>query len=316
MIPLFDPDIVRRGTPFVTIGFISVSVLVFVYQLFLDDLGTLAFTYTFGVIPQEILVADGIETIGIRDGFGIYRVEVVASIPAWGTVFTSMFMHGGFMHLAGNMVYLWVFGNSMESRMGSPIFAVFYLAAGVAAVFAQAYTDPFSTIPMVGASGAVAGILGAYLVLYPTSRIDTLVMVGIITSIRVPAYVLLGIWLFLQLFNGLGSLGPEVANTGGVAYFAGILGAYLVLYPTSRIDTLVMVGIITSIRVPAYVLLGIWLFLQLFNGLGSLGPEVANTGGVAYFAHIGGFVAGLAVGGLYRLSAGRNGEDDRKRCSP
>ena len=252
MIPLFDPDIVRRGTPFVTIGFISVSVLVFVYQLFLDDLGTLAFTYTFGVIPQEILVADGIETIGIRDGFGIYRVEVVASIPAWGTVFTSMFMHGGFMHLAGNMVYLWVFGNSMESRMGSPIFAVFYLAAGVAAVFAQAYTDPFSTIPMVGASGAVAGILGAY----------------------------------------------------------------LVLYPTSRIDTLVMVGIITSIRVPAYVLLGIWLFLQLFNGLGSLGPEVANTGGVAYFAHVGGFVAGLAVGGLYRLSAGRNGEDDRKRCSP
>ena len=243
MIPLYDPDIVRRRTPVVTIGFIAVSVLVFLYQLFLDDLGTFAFTYKFGVIPQELLIADGIESVYVRAGFGGFRVDVASPIPAWGTVFTSMFMHGGFMHLAGNMVYLWVFGNSMESRMGSPIFAVFYLAAGVAAIFAQAYTDPFSTIPMVGASGAVSGILGAY----------------------------------------------------------------LVLYPTSRIDTLVIMGLITSIRVPAYLFLGFWLLLQLFNGLGSLGPEVAGTGGVAYFAHIGGFAVGLAVGALYRLSASRSG---------
>ena len=243
MIPLYDPDIVRRSTPVVTIGLIVASVLVFIYQLFLDDLGTLVFTYTFGVIPQELLIADGIESIVVRSGFGGYRVDVASPIPAWATVFTSMFMHGGFMHLAGNIVYLWVFGNSMESRMGSPIFAVFYQAAGVAAVFAQAYTDPFSTIPMVGASGAVSGVLGAY----------------------------------------------------------------LALYPTSRIDTLVIVGLITSIRVPAYLFLGIWLLLQLFNGLGSLGPEFAGTGGVAYFAHIGGFAVGLAVGALYRLSASRSG---------
>ena len=246
MIPLFDPDIVRRGTPFVTIGFIAASVLVFIYQLSLDDLGSFVFTRRFGAIPSELLGGAQIETVLVRSGLAAYRVDVATPIPAWGTIFTSMFMHGGFMHLAGNMVYLWVFGNSMESRMGSPIFAAFYLAAGVAAVFAQAVTNSSSTIPMVGASGAVAGILGAY----------------------------------------------------------------LVLYPTSRIDTLVMVGIITSIRVPAYVLLGIWLFLQLFNGLGSLGPEVANTGGVAYFAHIGGFVAGVAVGGLYRLSASRGGEGE------
>ena len=239
MIPLYDPDIVRRGTPFVTIGFIAASVLVFVYQLSLDDLGSFVFTRRFGAIPSELLGGTQIETVLVRSGLAAYRVDVATPIPVWGTVFTSMFMHGGFMHLAGNMVYLWVFGNSMESRMGSPVFAVFYLAAGVGAVFAQAVTNTSSTIPMVGASGAVAGILGAY----------------------------------------------------------------LVLYPTSRIDTLVMVGIITSIRVPAYVLLGIWLFLQLFNGLGSLGPEVANTGGVAYFAHLGGFVVGVAVGGLYRLSA-------------
>ena len=191
-----------------TIGFIAVSVLVFIYQLSLDDLGTFVFTRRFGAIPSELLGGEQIENILVRSGLAAYRVDVATPIPTWGTVFTSMFMHGGFMHLAGNMVYLWVFGNSMESRMGSPVFAVFYLAAGVGAVFAQAVTNSSSTIPMVGASGAVAGILGAYLVLYPTSRIDTLVMVGIITSIRVPAYVLLGIWLFLQLFNGLGSLGP------------------------------------------------------------------------------------------------------------
>ena len=244
MIPLYDPDIVRRGTPVVTIGFIAACVLVFVYQLSLDDLGTFVFTRKFGAIPSELLGGPQIETVLIRIGLDAYRVDVATPIPAWGTMFTSMFMHGGFMHLAGNMVYLWVFGNSMESRLGSPVFAAFYLAAGVAAVFAQAVTNTDSTIPMVGASGAVAGILGAY----------------------------------------------------------------LVLYPTSRIDTLVMVGIITSIRVPAYVLLGIWLFLQLFNGLGSLGPEVANTGGVAYFAHLGGFVVGLAVGGLYRLSPSRGSE--------
>ena len=184
-----------------TIGFIAASVLVFIYQLSLDDFGTFAFTHRFGAIPSELLGGEQIENILVRSGFAAYRVDVATPIPVWGTVFTSMFMHGGFMHLAGNMVYLWVFGSSMESRMGSPIFAVFYLAAGVGAVFAQAVTNSSSTIPMVGASGAVAGILGAYLVLYPTSRIDTLVMVGIITSIRVPAYVLLGIWLFLQLFN-------------------------------------------------------------------------------------------------------------------
>ena len=243
MIPLYDPDIVRRGTPVVTIGLIAASVLVFVYQLSLDDLGTFVFTRRFGVIPAELLRGAEIETILVRSGLAAYQVDVATPIPTWGTVFTSMFMHGGFMHLAGNMVYLWVFGNSMESRMGSPVFAVFYLAAGVGAVFAQAVTGPDSTIPMVGASGAVSGVLGAY----------------------------------------------------------------LVLYPTSRIDTLVVMGLITSIRVPAYVFLGIWLFLQLFNGLGSLGPEVANTGGVAYFAHVGGFAVGLAVGALYRLSASWSG---------
>ncbi len=243
MIPLFDPDIVRRGTPFVTIGFIAASVLVFIYQLSLDDLGSFVFTRRFGAIPSELLGGAQIETILVRSALSAYPVDVASPIPAWGTAFTSMFMHGGFMHLAGNMVYLWVFGNSMESRMRSPLFAVFYLAAGVAAVFAQAYTDPFSTIPMVGASGAVSGILGAY----------------------------------------------------------------LVLYPTSRIDTMVIMGLITSIRVPAYLFLGIWLLLQLFNGLGSLGPEVAGAGGVAYFAHIGGFAVGLAAGALYRLSASRDG---------
>jgi len=138
------------------------------------------------------------------------------------SIFTSMFLHGGLLHIAGNMLYLWVFGNNVEDRMGRAPFLAFYLAAGVAAVYAQAATDADSVIPMIGASGAIAGVLGAYLVLFPHARVVTLVPLFYFLQVaELPAILVLGFWFVLQAFQGVGSLGSDV---GGVAWFAHIGG--------------------------------------------------------------------------------------------
>ena len=224
MFPLSDPDIPRQTRPILTIVLIVTNVLVFAYQFFLNDIDTFILTYKFGAIPAEILGNRYLETFPVRLGLRIYHLDIATPIPSLATIFTSMFMHGGFMHLFGNMLYLWVFGNSLEDRMNRLVFLVFYLVSGTVAVLAHSMIEPLSLIPMVGASGAVSGILGAYLVLYPTSRINTLVVFGLITTIAIPAYVFLGIWFLLQLFNSIGSIGPEVATSGGVAYFAHVGG--------------------------------------------------------------------------------------------
>lgn len=173
-------------------------------------------------------------------------LDITTPFTTWGTLLTSMFIHGSWMHFIGNMVFLWVFGDNIEGRIGHVLYLLFYLGAGVAAAFAQIAIDPSSQTPTIGASGAIAGVLGAYLVLYPRSRINTLVFAFFTTVIQIPAVVLLSIWILMQFVEGVGSLG--VSSQGG---------------------------------------------------------------GVAYWAHIGGFLTGMGVFALYRLALTRRRADDR-----
>ncbi len=149
------------------------------------------------------------------------------SPPWWATVLTSMFMHGGLLHIAFNMLFLWIFGNNVEDSMGRGRFVLFYLVAGIAAAYAQALLDTNATVPAIGASGAVAGVLGGYLLLYPHARVLTLVfIIFFVTLIEIPAVIMLGIWFVLQFLPAIGQLAtPDVSTTGGgVAYFAHIGG--------------------------------------------------------------------------------------------
>jgi membrane associated rhomboid family serine protease len=146
--------------------------------------------------------------------------------PWWVTIFTSMFMHGGILHIAGNMLFLWIFGNNIEDSMGRPRFLLFYLLAGIAAVYSQALLDTGATVPTIGASGAVAGVLGAYALLHPQARVLTLIfIIFFVTLIEIPAIVVLGIWFLLQFLPAVGQAAiPDVGDGGGVAYFAHVGG--------------------------------------------------------------------------------------------
>jgi membrane associated rhomboid family serine protease len=148
------------------------------------------------------------------------------SPPWWVTVFTSMFMHGGILHIAGNMLFLWVFGNNIEDSMGRPRFLLFYLLAGIVAVYSQALLETGATEPTIGASGAVAGVLGAYALLYPRARVLTLIfIIFFVTFVEIPAVVMLGIWFALQFLPAVGQVAtPDVVGSGGVAYFAHVGG--------------------------------------------------------------------------------------------
>ena len=231
MIPLHDPDMRLHTKPYVIYALVAINVLVYVLQYSLSELDGRAFVLRFGLIPHALTSGITFETLSI----GGLVLDITTPVPTWMTVFTSMFLHGGFMHAAGNMLFLWVFGDNVENRLGRTRFIAFYLGAGVAAALAQVYVDTDSQIPMIGASGAVAGVLGAYLVLYPRSRINTLLMLGwFIMMRRIPALWLIGFWSALQIFGGLGSLASP--GGGGVAYFAhlGGLAAGLALGGVSR----------------------------------------------------------------------------------
>ncbi len=196
MIPLRDV-IPSRTTPYVTITIIALNALVFLYQLTLGEQGN-DFVLYFGLIPAAF---------------------------SWVTVITSMFLHGGLMHFGGNMLYLWIFGDNVEDRMGHGRFVVFYLLCGMAAALAQTIMVPDSTIPMVGASGAIAGVMGAYFVLYPKSRIVTLVPIFIFFHImEIPAIFFLGIWFLMQFAYGVGSVATATSGGGGVAFWAHVAG--------------------------------------------------------------------------------------------
>jgi membrane associated rhomboid family serine protease len=214
VIPLHD-DNPTTTRPYVTVGILIACVLAYVWQhLLLSKVGAQQAAYAFGLVPA---VLTGREMLPPEIGV----------IPAWTTILTSMFMHGGFWHLAGNMLYLWVFGNNVEEAMGHTRFFIFYVACGIAAVFAQVLPNPGSIVPMVGASGAISGVLGAYLLLYPRARVLLGLPVGflIVQLGRFPAIWVLAAWFGLQLVMGSIAAAQSAGESqGGIAFGAHIGG--------------------------------------------------------------------------------------------
>ena len=221
MLPISDISLYQTHRPYANIVLIALNTIVFAYSVLLNDFDLFRFNYMFGVIPAELAAGRVLEGVRVFTPRGPVDVDIASPIGPWGTVFTSMFMHGGWMHFIGNMLFLWVFGDNLEARLGHVKYLLFYLGCGIVAVWAHVITDVDSTVPLIGASGAISGVLGAYLVLYPYNRITTLIFMLFITVIRVPAVLLLGFWFVLQLFQGVGSLGP---GSGGVAYMAHVGG--------------------------------------------------------------------------------------------
>ena len=216
MIPLRDdtPTVIK---PVVTISIIAACTLAFLWQISHGDRGQQLIAYALGLVPAVLLA-------------GKQLPPQLALVPPAATVVTSMFLHGSWMHLIGNMLYLWIFGNNVEEAMGHVRFIVFYLLCGVAAAMAQSLPDPESTIPMIGASGALSGVLGAYLMLHPHARVLVAIPLGFYVHLTyLPALWMLGIWFLLQLASSLVVSSKE----GGVAWYAHIGGfvAGLLLVP-------------------------------------------------------------------------------------
>jgi len=195
----YKDDNPRVLIPYVTYSLIALNTFIFLYQFgteFSDPESAGIFIYAFGLIPADFSII---------------------------TMFTSMFLHGGIAHILGNMWFLWIFGDNVESTLGHVKFVLFYLLCGVAASLCQVLMNPGSEIPMVGASGAIAGVLGLYMIRFPRARVHVFIFILIFfTTIRVPANIVLGFWFFSQLTNGMGTLGLD--TTGGVAWFAHIGG--------------------------------------------------------------------------------------------
>jgi len=208
MFPIYD-DIPTKRFPLITVIIISCNIIVFLWQSLIPN-GHNIFVYFLGLIPYEVT----------------HNMEIYADGPAliYSTVFTSIFVHGSFLHLAGNMLFLWIFGNNVEDYFGRINFVIFYLICGIASAFAQVIININSTIPMIGASGAIAGTLGAYLVLYPRAKVNTIVIFGFfIRMIKIPATIVLGFWIIYQFFYGVSSLAARPGE-GGTAWFAHIGG--------------------------------------------------------------------------------------------
>ena len=207
MIPLRD-DNPSGSKPIVTITFVIICVLVFLWEFSLGAEGGQRAVYALGVIPAVLLG-------------GAQLPPELAVVPPTATIFTSMFMHGGWMHLIGNMLYLWIFGDNVEDSMGHGRYLVFYFLCGIAAVFAQALPEPNSEIPMVGASGAISGVLGAYVLLHPHAKVLVAIPFGfILHTTRLPAGLVLALWFGLQLLSNTMAGGEG----GGVAFRAHIGG--------------------------------------------------------------------------------------------
>ena len=216
MIPLRDANPTRR-TAFVTLAIIALNVVAFVVWQRFPVTGEMnraqqETVFCYGAIPREITGLQPIPEL----------VRVCGGKSPLLSILTSMFLHANLLHIAGNMLFLWVFGNNVEDRMGHVLFPLFYLAAGAVAAYTQAFIAPDSAVPLIGASGAIAGTLGAYIVMFPRARVLTLVIFFFITVIELPALVVLGLWFVIQFFSGFGALGQGVS--GGVAFFAHIGG--------------------------------------------------------------------------------------------
>lgn len=202
MFPIGDENRGMRSRPYVTWGLIALNIIIFLYQLTLSKPDLEQFFSDWGTVPSYI-----------SNGDQLY------------TLITCMFLHGGWLHIGGNMLFLWVFGDNIEDTMGHGRFLAFYLLCGIAASALQVVIDTQSTTPMIGASGAISGVLAAYLLLYPQGKIRTLLIIGVPIMVLIPAWGMIGYWIVIQFINGLASLGPTTAETkGGVAYFAHIGG--------------------------------------------------------------------------------------------
>lgn len=201
MIPLRDSQL-SNSTPFVTLLLIGVNVVVFLYEVSLDQFSLNHFISIWGMVPAEFQPH---------------------------SLFTSMFLHGGWLHLIGNMWFLWIYGDNVEDVLGPGKYLLFYLVCGIGAAFAHLLTNPGSPVPTVGASGAIAGVMGAYLLKFPHSRILTLVPIFFfITTIEIPASIILIYWFIIQVFSGVGSIGYSGASEGGGIAFLAHVGGFVV----------------------------------------------------------------------------------------
>lgn len=205
MFPIGDQEVRGAGPGNINWALIILNVVIFVFMVTLGQEAQRAFVNQYGVVPVDIL-----------QGQNLY------------SLITSMFLHGGWLHLIGNMLFLWVFGDNIEAVLGHLGYLAFYLLGGIAASAAHITINPDSSLPSLGASGAVAAVLGSYLVMFPGSKVKALVFLGpFITVTRVAAILFIGIWIVMQFFYGIASLGVETAQTGGVAFFAHIGGFIL-----------------------------------------------------------------------------------------
>ena len=216
MLPIGDEN-EHSGLAFVTIALIVLNVLAFLNEINRPDRAVQAFIFAWGVVPREYAVGTDLPPL--------------IPLPYWSTMLTSMFLHGGWGHLGGNMLFLWIFGDNIEHRLGHLRFLVFYLACGVAASVAHIVFNSGSALPAVGASGAISGVLGGYLLMFPRNRVYVLTWGGVMA---VPALFMLGLWILTQFVNGVGSIAvTDETGGGGVAYMAHIGGfaAGLILAP-------------------------------------------------------------------------------------
>jgi membrane associated rhomboid family serine protease len=263
MIPLKD-DVPTRRFPVVTVAIIVICCAVyFIFEQGLWDLGTKGNerVIDYGAIPYEIS-HPGKECGQVTGGQpGQVACEGQPGVtgtapdqpPWWVTIFTAMFMHGSLLHLAGNMLFLWIFGNNIEDSMSRWRFALFYVLGGLVALGAQTVVDPSATVPTVGASGAIAAVLGAYALLYPRARVITVIFIIIFfTVVELPAMVVLGFWILLQLFLGASDLTTPGGGQGGVAYFAHIVGFAFGLLAIRAFANRVQDDYTRSHRLPVY----------------------------------------------------------------
>jgi membrane associated rhomboid family serine protease len=231
MVPLRDENPIYI-TPYITYGLIIANVLVFLYEITLPSPQLDAFFQLYAIVPKELSAS--------FEGLPSNR-----PVPEILTLVTSQFLHGGFLHVAGNMLFLWIFGNNIEEQLGRIKYVIFYLACGILAGLTQWFFDSASTIPSLGASGAIAGVMGAYIIRFPQAQILTLIPLGIfITTVRIPAVFFLGFWFLQQAFYGIASLDVQSnigMSNGGIAYWAHaggfifgfILGPLLGLFSSS-----------------------------------------------------------------------------------
>ncbi|MEW6552966.1 MAG: rhomboid family intramembrane serine protease [Actinomycetota bacterium] len=232
MLPLFDRNPTRK-VPVVTLSLILANAAVFAYMLFLSGSQYELFIYRFSVVPWEIVHAGQLPPSGLQQLFG-YSLATVPSKQVYLALLTSLFLHEGWLHILGNMLFLWIFGNNVEDVMGHLPFLVFYLACGLFGTLAHVAIYPNSINPLLGASGAISGILGAYLLLYPRAWVWTWVFLFILP---IPAFAVIGFWILLQVVQGLTSVG---SGSVGVAFFAHLGGVVIgliitgIFYPVLR----------------------------------------------------------------------------------